>query len=171
MNTRIEHIHKLGVDIGRVIISPVKDGKSDTAFLSGGIEQALLTPPAEGAIERLTHLVEVFEGRVWLVSKAGKNTQHKTRLWLAHHRFFERTGMPAHHLRFCFKRHEKAGHCAELGLTHFVDDRLDVLRHLQGLAPHLYLFGEQLKSQPAPDWVEPTLNWDETFTAICRSLD
>jgi hypothetical protein len=41
---------------------------------------------------------------------------------------------------FCRQRHEKAAICRELGLTHFIDDRLEVLSHLLGTVPHLYLF-------------------------------
>jgi hypothetical protein len=33
---------------------------------------------------------------------------------------------------FCRQRHEKAAICRELGLTHFIDDRLEVLSHLLG---------------------------------------
>jgi hypothetical protein len=32
-----------------------------------------------------------------------------------------------------------------LRLTHFIDDRTDVLHHLEGLVPHRYLFGPQRK--------------------------
>lgn len=90
-------------------------------------------------------LVERFEGRVWLVSKAGPRVQEKTRHWLRHHRFFERTGIAPENLRFCLERPQKAEHCKELGITHFIDDRPDVLDHLEGVVRHRFLFGPQRK--------------------------
>ena len=67
------------------------------------------------------------------------------------------TGVPRDHVRFCRKRHEKADHAKEIGLTHFIDDRLDVLEHLRGLVPQLILFGER---QPeTPPWVFGATDW------------
>ena len=111
---------RLGVDIGRVIIdgSGHPDG-DDTAFLTGGPDQVLRTPAVAGAFEVLPRLVELFDGRVWLVSKCGEAVQRRTLRWLAHHEFYDRTGIPAEHVRFCRRRPDKAIHCAELGITQF----------------------------------------------------
>jgi hypothetical protein len=147
---------RLGIDIGRVIVGPVVGGVADTSFLGTRLEEAIHTPPAEGALEAIADLVPRFEG-AWLVSKCGESVQRKSLAWLAHHRFWERTGIPRQNVRFCLKRPDKAIHARQLGLTHFVDDRVDVLRHLRGLVPHLFLFGEQ--ERPAPDWVTPLVTW------------
>lgn len=134
----------LGVDIGRVLISPDPAGtEDDTSFIGGSISSALATPPYSGMFEALPDLVKHFQGRVWLISKAGPRVQVKTRLWLAHHKFFERTGVDHTHLRFCIERRQKADHCLALGITHFIDDRQDVLDHLSGIVPNRYLFGPQ----------------------------
>lgn len=71
--------------------------------------------------------------------------------------------MPPNHVR-CRKRPEKAQHAKQLGLTHFIDDRLDVLSHLRPIVPHLYWFGEQ--DRPAPDWVIPVLRWPSVLEAL-----
>ena len=42
---------------------------------------------------------------------------------------------------------EKADHCLELAVTHFVDDRSDVLNHLVGIVEHLYLFGARSRGK------------------------
>jgi hypothetical protein len=60
--------------------------------------------------------------------------------------------------RFCRKRPEKRDHAIALGLTHFVDDRVDVLQALRGVVPRLYLFGAQTGPLPefaahVPDWI------------------
>lgn len=137
-------VTRLGLDIGRVLVAPSPAGSDrDTSFFGSRIEDVVRTPPYAGMFDAVPTLVERFESRVWLISKAGARVQDKTRRWLAHHRFFERTGIDPSHLRFCLERHEKADHARELGLTHFVDDRADVLAHLQGIVPHRYLFGPQ----------------------------
>lgn len=158
-------IPRLGIDIGRVII----DGSShptgdDTAFFKGGIDNALRTPAMPGAFDAITRLVERFDGRVWLVSKCGERVQLRTREWLAHHRFFDRTGIDPEHLRFCRERPQKAIHCRDLAITHFIDDRPDVHVALAGIVPHRYLFGPQRKR--APGGVVPVITWDQALSAV-----
>jgi len=147
----------LGIDIGRVIIAPDATDDNDTSFIGGTMAHVLATPPNEGLYEVLPDLVRRFDGRVWLVSKAGTRVQEKTRRWLAHQRFFERMGIPPHQLRFCLERAEKADHCRELGITHFIDDREDVLRHLDGVVEHRFLFGPQ--STPPAAGLVPVESW------------
>ena len=117
----------LGVDIGGVIIERVHDG-DDTSFFD---DRFLYTPEVEDSIDILTHLVqEAFPERLYLISKCGPIIEERTRLWLEHHHFHERTAIPRHHVRFCRRREEKAIHAQELGLTAFVDDRLEVLSYM-----------------------------------------
>jgi len=155
---------RLGVDIGRVII----DGSAhpeggDTAFFSGDTAQMLRTPAVADAFEVLPRLVAHFSGRVWLVSKCGERVQRRTLQWLEHHDFAARTGIPVEHVRFCRQRPEKAVHCAELAITHFVDDRLDVHQALRNLVPYRYLFGPQ---STVPRWVRHTPTWGDVESAI-----
>lgn len=149
--------HRIGVDIGRVIIGPVVNGRADTSFLGSRLEDALHTPPAAGAIEGVAALVALTDGQAWLVSKCGPTVQAKTRAWLDHHQFWARTGMPRGHLRFCLKRPDKAVHARELGLTAMIDDRVDVLVHLDGIVRERLLFGEQ--DRPAPAWARVVRDW------------
>ena len=159
----------LGIDIGRVIIAP-SDGSGDTSFLNGDEAEAMRTPQNQGAFEAIGRLAEGFEGRVWIVSKCGPRIAERSRRWLAHHEFHRRTGIGADRLRFCRQRHEKRGHCEALGITHFVDDRIDVHGHLRGLVPHLYLFGPQKPNRPIPRWVVHTLTWPLAEAAIAATL-
>jgi len=156
---------RLGVDIGRVII----DGSShpsgdDTAFFAGGIDNALRTPPVDGVFATLPELVERFGGRVWLISKCGERVQRRTLAWLDHYEFYDRTGIPASHVRFCRARPDKAIHCRELEITDFVDDRLDVLEALRGVVARRYLFGPQRR--PAPPWVTAVPDWPAVAEAF-----
>jgi len=143
----------LGIDIGRVIIDG--DG-ADTDFLKEfDDERAMQAPQMAHAFDVIKRLTGVFDGRVWIVSKCGPNMQRKSQKWLYHHGFFKQTGVSEDRLRFCLRRHEKAPICAEVGITHFVDDREDVLSHMVGIVPHRFLF---------------VRNWVETEVAILRTL-
>ncbi len=149
---------RLGIDIGRVIMCPTADdGRPDTSFLGSSPQDALSIPPAAGAFDVIAALVQQLSARVWLVSKAGQRIQQLTLLWLDHHGFYAATGLGRDHVRFCRRRHEKRDHAESLGLSHFIDDRLDVLGYLRGVVPALYLFGWQ--PSPAPDWVTSVRDW------------
>jgi hypothetical protein len=170
MKTQKKKSPHLGIDIGKVIMSPISGGKSDTSFLSGDLQGAMQTPPSPNVFEGVSALVEAFDGNVWLVSKAGANVQFKTKAWLRHWDFFAETRLPRTNVRFCLRRSEKAGHCKQLRLSHFIDDRLDVLQHLRPIAPHLYLFGEQPRLNDIPDWVTHVPNWRQTVEAVMSDI-
>jgi hypothetical protein len=126
----------LGVDIGGVVMDRVNDA-TDTSFFGGRYLETTSTP---GVVEALARLVaERFGEHVHFVSKCGPNTERKTREWLAHHDVFARTGIPAGNLHFCRRRREKAPIAEALGLTHFVDDRLEILGSLKTV-PNRFLF-------------------------------
>jgi hypothetical protein len=155
---------RLGVDIGRVIIAG--DGP-DTSFIGGSDEDAMRAPEMAGAFEALTRLRERFAGRVWLVSKCGPRMQERTRKWLAARRFFATTGIAPANLLFCRSRAEKAPICVRLGITCFVDDRLDVLAPMVGLVPSLLLFGA---ISAAAANVVAVPGWDDAERIILATL-
>jgi hypothetical protein len=157
----------IGIDIGRVIIEGDRPG-GDTSFLGGGIDDVLRTPAIPGALETIARLTEAFSGNVWLVSKCGRRMEEKTWIWLRDRQFSQVTGVPESHVRFCRERPEKANHARELALTHFVDDRIDVLEHLRDLVPHLFLFGAEPDGAPA--WVCAVRGWEEAERAILATL-
>lgn len=158
----------LGVDVGRVIIAP-SDGADDTSFLNGTEDDAMGTPASEGCFEALQRLTQAFEGRVFIVSKAGPRVAARTERWFKHHRFFQQTGVSARNVRFCRERRQKRDHCLEHGITHFVDDRLDVLQNLVGLVPSLYLFGGDWSRREHPG-VQPVATWRSAERAIVATL-
>jgi hypothetical protein len=156
---------RLGVDIGRVII----DGSShpagdDTAFFTGDEATMLATPEMAGGFEALARLSRAFDGRVWLVSKCGQRVQGRTLRWLEAHDFYDRTGVPAEHVRFCRVRAHKRRHCEELALTHFIDDRPDVHEAIRGTVRYHYIFGPQ--TGELPDYAVHTPTWPALERAI-----
>jgi len=145
MKTRV-----LGVDIGNVICGGDTD-ESDAASFFG--DRWLDTPELPGAFEALSALnlrgmalafhngKEMgFPGCIWLVSKCGARIEERTRRWLEAREFHEITRIPAERLRFCRDRAGKGPICADLGVTHFVDDRLENLGHVEATVPNRYLF-------------------------------
>jgi hypothetical protein len=130
----------LGVDVGGVLIDRIRADGSDTSFFS---DRFLETPAVAGAFATLVRLSqERFGDRIHIVSKCGPRTEAKTKLWLAHHRLHELIGLEPERVHFCRERRDKGPICKRLGVTHFVDDRLDVLGHL-ATVPHRFLFGPQ----------------------------
>ena len=88
------------------------------------------------------------------MSKCGPRVQRHSLEWLRHHRFFEQTGIAEDNIRFCLRRPGKAIHCAELTITHFVDDKADLIAAITPAVAHRYLFK----------------NWMATETAIRHDL-
>ncbi|MEU4394718.1 hypothetical protein [Kribbella sp. NPDC023855] len=158
-------MNRLGIDIGRVIIDSPPG--QDTAFFGADEAAVLRTPGVPGAFEAITRLVELFDGQAWLVSKCGPRIQQRSLNWLRHHDFFQRTGIPEANVRFCLRRPDKAIHCAELAITHFIDDKPDVHQALTGLVPHRYLFGPQ---RPIPTTLTHTPDWPSAEAAITADL-
>ena len=170
---RLTSAARLGIDFGRVIMGAAgPDGRVDTSFLSGGEARAMETVAEPGAFEVIRDLCLLLDGNVWIVSKCGPRIERRTRHWLHHHRFFDGTGVSAENLRFCRERREKKAHCRELGITHFIDDRMEVLTQLRGLVPHLYWFGAETLAKPAPGWVMPVADWNAMrATLLGREAD
>jgi hypothetical protein len=156
----------LGVDVGGVIVT-LADRSDDTSFFG---TRPLETPAVDGVFEQLAVLTAgPFEGRVHLISKAGPQVAANTRAWLAHHRFFERTGINEADLHFVRERRDKAPVCERLAVTHFVDDRLDILASLDTVE-HRYLFTggtpDRAPLTEAPGWVTIVATWNEAAERI-----
>jgi hypothetical protein len=160
----------LGVDFGRVINDASSHPSGDdTSFLQGSETEMLATPSMKGSFASIERLVQAFGGRVWIVSKAGPRIQDNTIRWLDHHEFYDKTGMPPSNVRFVRRRVDKVDQCQELGVTHFVDDRTEVIAALTGTVPHLYLFGPQ--DRPSPRGAIEVLTWDAAEKAILNDLE
>lgn len=59
--------------------------------------------------------------------------------WLEEHGFYDATGTKAEDITFCRQRSDKAAICRDLQITHFVDDRLEILSSLESVE-YRYLF-------------------------------
>lgn len=127
----------IGIDIGNVII----DNRSVDPEIKKVDEAAYAAfPPTEGVFDALNTLNEYFQGNVYLISKCTEWAQEQIILWLENHDFYAKTGIKKENIFFVRQRHEKDGVCRKLGLTHFIDDRLEVLSHMVDSTPNLFLF-------------------------------
>lgn len=150
----------LGVDVGGVIVM-LAGRDEDTSFFG---TRPLETPAVDGVFEALAALTgEMFGGRVHIVSKAGPKVAGNTRDWLTHQDFYRRTGIKEENVHFVRERRDKAPVCERLGITHFVDDHLDVLAYLDSVE-HRYLFlggTDEPVSPDVPPWATVTRDWAE----------
>ncbi len=120
-----------GTDLGGGIIDKLDEG-SRGKFLG---PEYLLTPGVPEVFETLRQIVNAIRGKngecsVHVVSACESSLRNKALWWLNHHQFYDRTGIPRENVRFANSRRVKAEICADLGITHFVDDRLEVLSQL-----------------------------------------
>jgi hypothetical protein len=149
---------RIGLDVGGVIIRFHGHGARK------GLRRLLFflrAKPIPGAFHAIRTLVEEYGAdNIVIISKV--KTTWETRLWLRCHRFYDRTGFQRQNLHFCRERHEKgaiADHLPGGPLTHFVDDRADVLCHMPNVGTR-YLFGRQKKVGSAPtDAFVPAFTW------------
>jgi len=118
---------RLGIDIGGVITKKRNDAASKGDNWTVDYE-------APGALVGVKRLVEIFGAEnVFLVSKLrlGGSMQRKTEHWLHDTmNFCERTGVIKEHIVFCSDISGPKGKgsvAEELGLSHFIDDKIEVL--------------------------------------------
>lgn len=162
----VNRLPVLGVDIGGVLVDRVAE-HSDTSFFG---DRPMETPIVPGAFEALSGLAGgPFEYRVHLVSKAGPRIAETSRQWLAHTGFFPATGLSPGCLNFVRRRPDKAEVCERLGITHFIDDRVDVLGHL-GMVPHRFLFTGGLGDNSAPTSIPADVIVAETWPILVSRL-
>ena len=128
------------------------------------------TPAVDGAFAAVSELCTgMFAFRVHIVSKAGPRIAALTREWLDTKGFFEETGVPRSNLWFVRRREEKREECRRLAITHFVDDRLDVLTDLDNVA-HRYLFTGGLGADPVPNSIPDDIEMCGTWEHVTRTI-
>ncbi|MDP1694938.1 MAG: hypothetical protein Q8L34_05350 [Candidatus Woesearchaeota archaeon] len=157
----------LGVDVGGVIIAS-RQRDRDT-FFNGNHLEAAASPYVFEGLRRLVN--EVFGNEVYIVSKCKPKVQQKTREWLEHHNFYEQTGISRKHVYFCLERRDKLPICQRLGVTTFIDDKLEVHRYLHEAGiTDLYLFNPDPKEvtqfQTYLQHVQQVNDWREVVAGI-----
>lgn len=168
-HARLTRVPVLGIDVGGVLVDRVAEG-SDTSFFG---DRPMDTPAVEGALDAVVELVELFEHRVHIVSKAGPKIAELTRRWLGSRGVTGDGGIPPGNVHFVRKRPEKHPICERLGVTHFVDDRLDVLGHLASVDQRYLFIGGLGDHEPAalvPGWVTVIDAWPRLVALLVRDI-
>ncbi len=82
-------------------------------------------PDSLRVLSRLSR--EVFDGRVFIVSKVNPDQERKVRLALEKYPILEALDITMDSVIFCPNRADKAPICRERGITHMIDDRPEVM--------------------------------------------
>lgn len=130
----IKTSYTLGIDLGRTIVHRVN-----------GIQ--VLLPDADRVIRRL--VLEKFDDKVHIISRVTPEQQKRAEAWLRSTQFLQSVGIATDHLHFCAERRGKAPICHRLGITHFIDDRPEVMCHMP-FVPHRFLF--QANQEDVEKW-------------------
>lgn len=169
IHTSLRAYPAIGIDVGGVIIDRVDDD-ADTSFFSKNYLKTSATP---GCFEAIAAISRAFEGRVHILSKCGETVDGKTRKWLRVQEFYAATGVREGNVHFCRTRPEKGPIAEALELTHFIDDRLDVLEHMTTVNERILFLGGNPSNATEidlPAWATRTEDWPDTLAAIERSL-
>ena len=108
----------IGIDLGGTIFSKTNE---DTK------EQEIYIFP--NSFKILSKIVEKFDN-VYIISRVNSQQRERSLAWLNSSEFFKKTGISPNNLFYCFDRRDKAIFGKALELTHFIDDRPEVLIHL-----------------------------------------
>ena len=133
-------VHVLGLDVGGLLAARATE-YADTSFFGF---RPMETPGVPGAREAVARLSALFEHRHSVVSKAGPKVAALIREWLGLHGLLGPSMIPAANLFFVRQREDKGPICKKLGVTHFVDVRLDVLTALLTVRPERCLPADSL---------------------------
>ena len=122
----MHHSTILGVDLGNTIVRAQR--RSD---LEPGAARPLPVAYPD-ALETLYDLGALVK-EIHIVSRVTPEQKVRALQWLEASDFYTKTNIPKTRVHFCAERHEKAGICKPLGITHFIDDRPEVLAHMHGV--------------------------------------
>ncbi len=88
----------------------------------------------------ITKLVKACARQGYIISKVTPIQETRAKKWLHNNNFYATTGISVDQVHFCAERADKAPIAQRLGLTHFIDDRPEVLAHMEGIVPYRILF-------------------------------
>ena len=123
----------IGIDIGGVLAENV-------SFSDVRERKHLETKQIIGAFDAVKTLREKkFGNSTYIISVCKDEYRDDSTKWLKINNFFEETGIDMDHLIYCNNASDKAIISGKLGLGHFVDNSINVLRHFKK-NENLYLF-------------------------------
>ena len=106
---------KIGIDLGWTIKGHKPSNERDL--------------PAPDSFRVISELVRRGD-LVYIISKVNSEQKARCEKWLETHDFFDKTGVKPENLYFCFERKDKAIFVKALGIKIMIDDRPEVMAHL-----------------------------------------
>lgn len=166
--TNAQESPTIGLDVGGVLLDR-SIGADEASFFGN---RPMDTPVMPGALEAVRALALLFEGRIVILSRAGPRTKALSRSWLGMHGFLGEDSVPPSNVYFVDRRSEKAPLCRALGVTHFIDDHLDVLSGMQ--VPFRILFGGSAVPAESGDILPPRVvscnDWPEVLGFVQQTI-
>ncbi len=107
------------------------------------IRRREVMPHAFRVVRRL--IEERFGENTHIVSRVSPEQEIRARAFVTGSEFQSNLGIPIERVHFCRERHEKGPICHRIGITHFIDDRPEVMVHMPTIVTHRILFN------PNPD--------------------
>jgi len=108
-------MRNLGIDIGWTIKGNRATGNKDE--------------PAPNSFDVIKNLHSRFDN-IYFISKCNSVQKWHVEEWLLKYEVLKNTNVPFENLYFCFERKDKSIFAKALELTHFIDDRPEVMFHL-----------------------------------------
>ena len=160
---------RLGVDIGGVL-KPHRTPETEPRFVTS----LQTTEPVPGSLETLRRLASGgFGPRLWVVSKCRAENEEPLRAWLGRNGFLDDGLVLLTDVHFCRERADKAEIARHLRLSHFVDDRPEVMSHMDR-AIHRVLFQPDRDDAAAYaasiGGVPMVETWDDVAAALLATL-
>lgn len=116
------------------------------------------------AIRVTKRLVDDPDTKVYIISKVNIEQHRRVIEWIDHNNFYERVGISASDVFFCKERYEKGGIAKDLGITHHIDDRPEVMIYMDDqIAKYLYcpvpmdvvkFFNQLINTKIVNNWLE-----------------
>lgn len=135
-----------------------------------GVIFYLLGGQVPGALTNLQKIVRSGHFKeIYIISRANILNRVYFRLRLSLSGFWETTGIPASHVVFCWRNKDKAAICRKLKVTDFVDNRLDVLRHLESVPRRFALAPEKNEMQkfhPLLPFIQIAESWEKLTSVL-----
>lgn len=112
---------KIGIDINGVL--------SDNKVPDYQTRDYSIFSVMKDAVKIVRKMVDAYGAdNIYIISRVRTHQLSMvTGVWLEYHGILKKTGIPLENVFICYKLKDKAELAAKLELTHFIDDRLEVL--------------------------------------------
>lgn len=129
----MNNIIHIGIDIGGVI-----RGDFDKSL---SVQQYMAVNPLDNATKVIKSIIDAYGAEnTFIISRCPKYAEKVNIKWLEKQKMFADIGFMRKNVYFCRERTDKAKIAKRLKLTHFIDDRVEVLDVMKDIVKYRILF-------------------------------